>query len=95
MMSEQNLFAELKPITFDGIDPNKPLVIAGPCSAESEEQVMDTVGIGFQRGKRPVLLWQSGLKAVLRFSVQAFGSHAPSRVALKELACVGCFGCTK
>ena len=41
-MSEQNLFAELKPITFDGIDPNKPLVIAGPCSAESEEQVMDT-----------------------------------------------------
>ena len=41
MMSEQNLFAELKPITFDGIDPNKPLVIA-PCSAESEEQVMDT-----------------------------------------------------
>ena len=42
MMSEQNLFAELKPITFDGIDPNKPLVIAGPCSAESEVQVMDT-----------------------------------------------------
>ena len=42
MMSEQSLFAELKPITFDGIDPNKPLVIAGPCSAESEEQVMDT-----------------------------------------------------
>ena len=32
MMSEQNLFAELKPITFDGIDPNKPLVIAGPVS---------------------------------------------------------------
>ena len=26
MMSEQSLFAELKPITFDGIDPNKPLV---------------------------------------------------------------------
>ena len=79
-MSEQNLFAELKPITFDGIDPNKPLVIAGPCSAESEEQVMDTA-----KG-----LAKSGIKIL-----QAFGSHAPSRVALKELACVGCFGCTK
>ena len=33
---------ELKPITFQGIDPTKPLIIAGPCSAETEEQVMCT-----------------------------------------------------
>ena len=25
----------LKPITLPGIDPNAPLVIAGPCSAET------------------------------------------------------------
>lgn len=34
----------LKPITLPGIDPQKPLIIAGPCSAETEEQVMDTAG---------------------------------------------------
>lgn len=33
---------ELKPITFQGIDPTKPMIIAGPCSAETEEQVMCT-----------------------------------------------------
>ncbi|MCF0182530.1 MAG: bifunctional 3-deoxy-7-phosphoheptulonate synthase/chorismate mutase type II [Muribaculaceae bacterium] len=35
-------FNDLQPITFPGIDPNKPLIIAGPCSAESEEQVLNT-----------------------------------------------------
>lgn len=33
---------DLKPITFKGIDPDKPLIIAGPCSAETCSQVMDT-----------------------------------------------------
>ncbi len=33
---------ELKPITLQGIDPTKPMIIAGPCSAETEEQVMCT-----------------------------------------------------
>ena len=33
---------ELKPITFPGINPTKPLIIAGPCSAETEEQVLCT-----------------------------------------------------
>lgn len=33
---------DLEPILFDGIDPDKPLVIAGPCSAETEEQIMET-----------------------------------------------------
>ncbi|MCC8070780.1 MAG: 3-deoxy-7-phosphoheptulonate synthase, partial [Bacteroidales bacterium] len=33
---------DLQPIALDGIDPKAPLIIAGPCSAETEEQVMDT-----------------------------------------------------
>ncbi len=32
----------LQPITFTGIDPTKPLIIAGPCSAETPEQLMET-----------------------------------------------------
>lgn len=33
---------ELKALTFPGADSRRPIVIAGPCSAESEEQVMET-----------------------------------------------------
>ena len=33
---------ELESILFPGIDPKRPLVISGPCSAETEEQVMST-----------------------------------------------------
>lgn len=33
---------ELEPITLQGVDPTKPMIIAGPCSAETEEQVMCT-----------------------------------------------------
>ncbi len=33
---------DLQPITFEGIDATKPLIIAGPCSAETEEQVLTT-----------------------------------------------------
>lgn len=32
---------ELKPLV-DGMDPSTPLIMAGPCSAETEDQVMDT-----------------------------------------------------
>ena len=32
---------DIQPITLPGIDPRRPLVIAGPCSAETEEQVLD------------------------------------------------------
>ena len=30
---------DLQPIVLEGINPKKPLIIAGPCSAETEEQV--------------------------------------------------------
>lgn len=33
---------DLQPIRFPGIAPQRPLVIAGPCSAETERQVMQT-----------------------------------------------------
>lgn len=33
---------DLQPITLPGIDPKKPLIIAGPCSAETEQQTLDT-----------------------------------------------------
>ena len=32
----------IKPIKFCGVDSRRPVVIAGPCSAETEEQVMET-----------------------------------------------------
>ncbi len=33
---------QLESIMLPGIDPQRPVVIAGPCSAETEEQVMET-----------------------------------------------------
>lgn len=33
---------ELESIVLPGIDPSRPIVISGPCSAETEEQVMQT-----------------------------------------------------
>ena len=33
---------ELRSILLPGIEAKRPIVIAGPCSAETEEQVMDT-----------------------------------------------------
>ena len=33
---------DIKPLKFCGVDSKRPVVIAGPCSAETEEQVMET-----------------------------------------------------
>ena len=33
---------DLQPITLPGVDLKRPVIIAGPCSAETEEQVMNT-----------------------------------------------------
>lgn len=33
---------DIQPIVLEGVNRNEPLVIAGPCSAETEEQVLDT-----------------------------------------------------
>ncbi len=36
------LFNDLQPISFTGVDSKQPLIIAGPCSAESKQQLLDT-----------------------------------------------------
>lgn len=33
---------EIKPIGLPGVDPQRPVIITGPCSAESEDQIMKT-----------------------------------------------------
>lgn len=33
---------DLQPIRFEGVDADTPMIIAGPCSAETREQVLDT-----------------------------------------------------
>lgn len=33
---------ELKPLAIDGTTLNRPIIISGPCSAETEQQVLDT-----------------------------------------------------
>ncbi len=33
---------DLQPFTFEGVSTKRPLIMAGPCSAESETQVLDT-----------------------------------------------------
>lgn len=41
---------EFESILLPGVDAKRPLLIAGPCSAETEEQVMDTAGKLAARG---------------------------------------------
>ena len=33
---------DIKPIELEGVSSKRPIIIAGPCSAETEEQVMAT-----------------------------------------------------
>lgn len=41
---------QFEPITLPGLDTKRPLVIAGPCSAETEDQVMETAKDLVSRG---------------------------------------------
>ena len=40
----------LQPIKLSGVEERRPLVIAGPCSAETEEQVMNAATALAKRG---------------------------------------------
>lgn len=42
MASNKEIFSDLQPFELEGIDNDSPLVIAGPCSAENQEQVLTT-----------------------------------------------------
>ncbi|MFA6872351.1 MAG: 3-deoxy-7-phosphoheptulonate synthase, partial [Bacteroidaceae bacterium] len=48
----------LEAINLPGVDTKRPLVIAGPCSAESEEQVMNTA---IQLAKNGCKIFRSGI----------------------------------
>ena len=43
---------ELESILLPGVDGQRPIVIAGPCSAETEEQVMETAKSLADRGTK-------------------------------------------
>lgn len=60
---------DLKPIELPGIEKKRPMIIAGPCSAETEEQVMDTA----------TMLANKGIK----ISVPASGNRVPNREVSK------------
>lgn len=49
---------DLLPIRFPGIEPRRPLVIAGPCSAETEEQTLSTARLLAAEG---VQIFRAGL----------------------------------
>lgn len=49
---------DIQPIALPGIDPRRPLVIAGPCSAETEEQVIETARALAAEGVR---IYRAGL----------------------------------
>ena len=61
---------ELEPITLPGVEDKRPMVIAGPCSAETEEQVMSTAKQLADKG--------------LKLFRAASGNRAPNRAASKE-----------
>ena len=49
---------DLQKITLPGVDEKRPLVIAGPCSAETEEQVMETAR---QLASRGIKIFRAGI----------------------------------
>ncbi len=49
---------ELQSITLPGIEDKRPLVIAGPCSAETEEQVMETAT---QLASKGIKIFRAGI----------------------------------
>lgn len=49
---------DIKPIKFCGVDSKRPVVIAGPCSAETEEQVMETAK---DLAKNSVRIFRAGI----------------------------------
>ncbi len=61
---------EIKPWNLAGFDMKKPILIAGPCSAETEQQTLTTAH----------QLASQGIKLL----EQEFGSRGPAPVLLKE-----------
>ena len=49
---------ELTPIELKGVSKERPIVIAGPCSAETEEQVMSTAT---QLSNKGIKIFRAGI----------------------------------
>lgn len=49
---------ELQPLNLPGVPTERPIVIAGPCSAETEEQVMNTAT---QLAKKGIKIFRAGI----------------------------------
>lgn len=60
---------DLQSILLPGIDSKRPIIIAGPCSAETEEQVKTTA--------------KASPSAALKYFVQVYGSLVPNRADSK------------
>ena len=48
----------LQPIELEGVSKERPLIIAGPCSAETEEQVMTTAT---QLANKGIKIFRAGI----------------------------------
>ena len=68
---------ELEPIRLEGVSEERPLIIAGPCSAETEEQVMTTAKQLADNGTK---IWPTTEQ---KSSAQVYGNHVPNREASK------------
>ncbi len=53
-----NIKLDLEPFAFEGVSTQRPLVISGPCSAETEEQVLETAK---QLKERGIHLFRAGI----------------------------------
>ncbi len=49
---------DLAPLNLSGVEDKRPVIIAGPCSAETEEQVMDTAT---QLSKKSIRIFRAGI----------------------------------
>ncbi len=57
-MKKTELMKDIKPIQFEGVSTKRPIVIAGPCSAETEEQVMETAT---ELAKNGIRIFRAGI----------------------------------
>ena len=71
---------ELKKLGLNGLDEKRPLVIAGPCSAETEEQVMDTAR---QLAAKGVKIFRAGVWKP-RTKPGGFEGHGETALALLQ-----------
>lgn len=57
-IQKMSIELNLEPFLFEGVPDKRPLVMAGPCSAETEEQVMETAR---QLKKNGILIYRAGI----------------------------------